>query len=457
MRAQEPEKAPRGTARQPTTARADAGPVPVHPGGMSPREVFALQRTAGNAAVARLVQESRHRHGAGCGHPQPDAPVQRSAVHEVLGSGGRPLDEGTRTEMEGRLGADFSDVRVHEGAAAQRSAAEIGARAYTSGSHVVIGSGGGDKHTLAHELTHVIQQRQGPVSGTENGGGLSVSDPSDRFERAAEANATRVMSGPAPAPRESEGPGPGSGHAHTDQPVQRRFKALFGGGKAEAVAPPLEQVQVGDRVIPMRRENGFYEFEHQGRTVFIHDLAVQNGVVDPGLAALITQFLGGGMMLYRGIPRWHPTWHQLNETGEVPPLGAGRLPNFDTRETSFIPFAPTQTVALGAAVSRTGMGDGDEARFVEGYDQTDPENVLGQMVTVFAQPGQNDVAFFNETEVQVRGPVQMVARQVFTMSTPLSEVYGPEMGDEPLSSMSALNPSAAEIAEYEEEHGSLRR
>ncbi|WP_422641191.1 DUF4157 domain-containing protein [Streptomyces glaucescens] len=75
----------------------------------------------------------------------------------------------------------------------------MGARAYTSGSHVVLGEGGRDKETLAHELTHVIQQRQGPVSGTDNGSGLRVSDPSDRFEREAEANARRVMSAPRPA------------------------------------------------------------------------------------------------------------------------------------------------------------------------------------------------------------------------------------------------------------------
>ncbi|GGU29996.1 hypothetical protein GCM10010289_59270 [Streptomyces violascens] len=99
--------------------------------------------------------------------------------------------------METRLGADFSDVRVHNDSAAKASAAEVGARAYTSGNHVVIGDGGDDKHTLAHELTHVIQQRQGPVAGTDNGSGLKVSDPSDRFEREAEANATRAMRGPA--------------------------------------------------------------------------------------------------------------------------------------------------------------------------------------------------------------------------------------------------------------------
>ncbi|HEV7627310.1 MAG TPA: DUF4157 domain-containing protein, partial [Streptomyces sp.] len=139
--------------------------------------------------------QEQHRHGAGCGHRSEQEPQvqRRSAVHDVLRGGGRPLDDASRSDMESRLGADFSDVRIHTGSAAKASAAEMGARAYTSGSHVVIGDGGGDRHTLAHELTHVIQQRQGPVAGTDNGSGLSVSDPSDRFEREAEANAHRAL------------------------------------------------------------------------------------------------------------------------------------------------------------------------------------------------------------------------------------------------------------------------
>ncbi|KAA5756646.1 DUF4157 domain-containing protein, partial [Klebsiella pneumoniae] len=102
------------------------------------------------------VAEERHRHGEGCGHGEQQAQVQRSAVHDVLRGPGRPLDESTRTDMESRLGADFSDVRVHSGPAARSSAAEVGARAYTSGSDIVIGEGGADRHTLAHELVHVI-------------------------------------------------------------------------------------------------------------------------------------------------------------------------------------------------------------------------------------------------------------------------------------------------------------
>ncbi|WP_438289590.1 eCIS core domain-containing protein [Streptomyces sp. HUAS TT7] len=195
-------------------------------GGGIPAGLLALQRTAGNAAVVQMLRQAghawaqpeQHQHGASCGHQQPgqaaQPAVQRSAVHDVLRSGGRPLDDATRTDMEGRLGADFSDVRIHNDSAAKASAAEVGARAYTSGNHVVIGDGGSDKHTLAHELTHVIQQRQGPVAGIDNGDGLKVSDPSDRFEREAEANAHRVMSS-APAPQAEPGHhvGPASGQA----------------------------------------------------------------------------------------------------------------------------------------------------------------------------------------------------------------------------------------------------
>ncbi|MEU5977645.1 DUF4157 domain-containing protein [Streptomyces sp. NPDC047315] len=169
----------------------------------------------------------QHAHGAGCGHQQQAAgrapAVQRSAVHDVLSGTGRPLDTGLREEMESRLGSDFSDVRIHDDQAARASAAGIGARAYTSGSDVVLGDGGSDKHTLAHELTHVIQQRRGPVAGTDRGDGLSLSHPDDRFEREAEANATRVMRGPAVSPSVpvQEFAEAGGGHDAGQPTVQR--------------------------------------------------------------------------------------------------------------------------------------------------------------------------------------------------------------------------------------------
>ncbi|MDK0524314.1 DUF4157 domain-containing protein [Streptomyces sp. ML-6] len=230
-----------------------------------PPGLLPLQATLGNAAVVQMLRraghlwaEETHRHSAECGPDRAEQPpvqrsvaqrpaVQRSAVHDVLRAPGRPLDDGTREEMEARLGADFSDVRIHNDSAAKVSAAEVGARAYTSGSHVVVGEGGADKHTLAHELTHVIQQRQGPVSGTDDGAGLRVSDPSDRFEREAEANARRVMRGPAPKDGRSgadAAPAPGGGSsAPSSLPVQRVFQGdLNGYDTARAIRELKEQI-----------------------------------------------------------------------------------------------------------------------------------------------------------------------------------------------------------------------
>jgi hypothetical protein len=101
--------------------------------------------------------------------------------------------------MELRFGADFADVRIHTGAMATQSARGLNAIAYTVGPNVVFEGDHFAPHTeqgrqtLAHELTHVLQQARGPVSGSSaGGGGLQISDPSDRFEREAEQNAAHV-------------------------------------------------------------------------------------------------------------------------------------------------------------------------------------------------------------------------------------------------------------------------
>ena len=165
--------------------------------------LLGLQRVAGNSGVTSMLEE------------------ERSPVHDVVNSSGRPLDGGVRTDMEQRLGQDFSDVRIHDDSTAAASAQAVNAHAYTVGSNIVFqrdrydpGSAEG-RTTLAHELTHVVQQRSGPVDGTSASGGIKVSDPSDRFEREATANAERVMSA-APAVQRHEA-------GHDEEPVQGLF------------------------------------------------------------------------------------------------------------------------------------------------------------------------------------------------------------------------------------------
>jgi hypothetical protein len=127
-----------------------------------------------------------------------EVPVARPQPEAVLQTSGQPLGDTTRSAMESQLGHDFSQVRVHTDAAAARSARSLSAVAYTAGDHIVFGTGqyapstAAGARILAHELAHVVQQREGPVDGRPGATGVRVSDPSDRFERAAHAAAGAV-------------------------------------------------------------------------------------------------------------------------------------------------------------------------------------------------------------------------------------------------------------------------
>src|SRR5947208_5652496 len=87
-----------------------------------------------------------------------------ASVDHALASPGRPLEPALRQNMEQRFGYDFSRVRVHSGAAAEQSARDVNAYAYTVGHDMVFGAGRFTPGThegqrlIAHELTHVVQQ-----------------------------------------------------------------------------------------------------------------------------------------------------------------------------------------------------------------------------------------------------------------------------------------------------------
>jgi Domain of unknown function (DUF4157) len=180
-----------------------------------PRGVLGLQRAVGNAGATAALEEDR------------------SPVHDVIAAPGAPLDHDVREDMEARLGHDFSDVRVHSDGAADASAKAVNAHAYTVGSHIAFQRSAYDpgsqegRTTLAHELTHVVQQRNGPVDGTPAAGGVSISNPSDRFEREAATTAERAMAAPAPVQTSSVTAAPHvqreAADEEQEEPVQGSF------------------------------------------------------------------------------------------------------------------------------------------------------------------------------------------------------------------------------------------
>lgn len=92
-----------------------------------------------------------------------------SAEISRASSGGRAMDAETRGRFEQGLGADLSNVRIHNDGQSDKLCRSLSAHAFTTGSDVFFSSGtykpgtkAGD-HLLAHELTHVVQQGSAPM------------------------------------------------------------------------------------------------------------------------------------------------------------------------------------------------------------------------------------------------------------------------------------------------------
>jgi hypothetical protein len=100
-------------------------------------------------------------------------PVQLAAA--LPRAAGQPLPLNVRQKMETVFGKSFADVRVHVGP----QAASVGAHAFTQGTNVYFAPGRYQPHTthgqrlLAHELTHVVQQREDRVRNPF-GSGIAV-------------------------------------------------------------------------------------------------------------------------------------------------------------------------------------------------------------------------------------------------------------------------------------------
>lgn len=156
------------------------------------QELSAPERLAssmGNQAFTTLARQGSGILPDGRAHPDVEQTIARTR------GGGSSLDAGVANQMGPKLGDDLSDVRVHTDDTADNLANSVSARAFTTGSDIYFargeynpGSGSGDK-LLAHELSHVVQQRGAPTSGP-----LQVSEPGDALEVQAD-EASRAAAG----------------------------------------------------------------------------------------------------------------------------------------------------------------------------------------------------------------------------------------------------------------------
>jgi hypothetical protein len=120
-----------------------------------------LQRKPLAAQITPFIQTNVQRYAR---QAVPGTHTAPASVDHVLSGSGRPLGTALQQDMSQRFGHDFSRVRVHSSGAAEQSARDVNAHAYTVGHNIVFGAGQfapethGGRRLLAHELTHVVQQ-----------------------------------------------------------------------------------------------------------------------------------------------------------------------------------------------------------------------------------------------------------------------------------------------------------
>jgi hypothetical protein len=202
--------------------------------------MLSLQQHIGNRAVQCAINRSRS--------TEPGDDLARRI--QAASSGGSALDAAARDRLEPGLGADLSSVRIHADAEADHLSRSVEAIAFTSGQDIFFRSGTYDPnssqglHLLAHETTHVVQQSAGPVAGTPAPGGVSISDPSDSFEQAAEQTAARVMS-------ERLAP---SQHVVDSTPSGLAQRLAARANKGAEETQPVQFIQASAACLPIQRD-----------------------------------------------------------------------------------------------------------------------------------------------------------------------------------------------------------
>jgi hypothetical protein len=150
-------------------------PPPAAPLAVSPRAAGLAQRACatcstqpGKCSACEEEELQRKANDGALRGEEHDEPLPRFA------SGGQPLDATTRSFFESRFAHSFAHVRVHADQAASDAAGAVHARAFTTGHNIVFNRGEyapsstSGRWLLAHELTHVLQQRGGaPAAGVQ--------------------------------------------------------------------------------------------------------------------------------------------------------------------------------------------------------------------------------------------------------------------------------------------------
>ena len=130
------------------------------------------KRVADNVANNSGSNFIQHKLNASAGEHNSIESVSPSIADTILSSQGKGmnLDYSTNSFMSSRFGADFSNVKIHNGSQSTQLNEQLNAKAFTVGNNIYFNEGKyaptseAGKHLLAHELTHTVQQSAAPVA-----------------------------------------------------------------------------------------------------------------------------------------------------------------------------------------------------------------------------------------------------------------------------------------------------
>ena len=186
----------------------------------APTTAPPAHRGPGSPGKRTLVEQIQLRPGSGAVPSQGDAASRPGdAIHAAASRGvAAPASSLPYRERIQRLFGrhDISAVQAHVGSDAQAAAADMGARAYATGDHVVLGENP-DLHTVAHEVAHTVQQR----GGVQLQGGVGAAG--DAYERHADEVADRVVQGQSAEALLDRYAGAGAAGGVANAPVQLKW------------------------------------------------------------------------------------------------------------------------------------------------------------------------------------------------------------------------------------------
>jgi len=259
-------------------AVATAAAAPAASSGLLLQRKCACAQHEGPSHCEECGKDKLQRKAAGGLNPR----YAPAIVNKVLRGPGQPLAGAARAFMEDRFAHSFGNVRIHTDAEAARSARAVGAVAYTVGRNVVFDHGryapdtASGRRLLAHELTHVVQQRGAAAAGST--GGLRI----DSSHSAGEQEADRI----------SAAIGLGSFHAAPPRPSLHRPTEIV--SRRDAGAPDALPLTLNLGKTP---RTGLQFWPTNVKDTVVGPVAIQGGLLNGG-ASRLNVIIGENLTLH---------------------------------------------------------------------------------------------------------------------------------------------------------------